>query len=186
MPGAPGRKGIGLVEEPRIAYYAQETPHAARGFDLPSFVSQTRSPAAEPTKPSLDGGGGQFWSALRGCLASGQAPARGVSHLIAVCPTDPGACPDPEVIVAAALAARVSVQVVAAARNAALEDLCRGSGGYFRMPSPEDNWDRTVEDARLTVTARFAIICQPVSANAKTLQIRLSNDTGWGETNLTL
>ncbi len=107
-------------------------------------------------------------------------------RLIAHCPAGLETPADAYDIISAAIDARAVVQVVAAAPNTTLEELCRRTRGSFQIAAPEDDLVRLLEDNYRILLARFLITYQAVAANADSLQVWVSNATGWGETTLAL
>jgi hypothetical protein len=170
----------------RVAYYIADESAAHADAQLPAFTSSTPTAAAELEKPSskLDCCG--FWTAMRNCLQSGNAPNRGPRHLIVYCPEEVSLPEDAPEIISAAMNSQISVQVIAGFPNAALEGICRRTKGRFRLIQPADNLSGIVEEAYLTLLSRFLIAYQPLSPTAAALNIRVSNASGWGSSTITL
>jgi HEAT repeat protein len=127
----------------------------------------------------------RFWDSVK-LLTQHDPSRRGSRRLIAYCSEDPGAPEEVNDVIAAAIGASVSVHAIADAYNAALDELCRRTRGRFQIAPPGADVPTLIEDACIMLRSRFAITYQAPVANAKTLQIRVANDAGWGETAIDL
>jgi hypothetical protein len=117
---------------------------------------------------------------------STSAPTKGPPRLLVYCRADPGIPEDASEIISTAQAAKAVVQVIAGAPNPALKDLCRRTHGSLWIAVPENDLKRQVEEAYQALLARFLITYAAIEPNADSVQIRVSNSEGWGETTVTL
>ena len=165
----------------RTLYYV-EAEDGARGgrVELPPYNAVSKSLKISLQKRPSRTECRNFWNTLR---ESVRTPTQGARRFIVYCPQDLAVPGDSQSIISAAVAEQVEVQVVAHAQNAILEDLCRRSRGSFHLVPPGADITRVIEDAYLTLRARFSVRYQANSAS-DSLHIWVSNATGWGETML--
>jgi hypothetical protein len=127
-----------------------------------------------------------FWDAIRSSAQAVGAPELGARHLIVYNQSSPEAPADLAEIVAAAVASNTSVQAVSLGPCPPLEELCRGTQGAFRSAKSEAELSKLVQEAHLALVPRFLVGYQPVAPGARTLNVRVFDATGWGETTISL
>jgi hypothetical protein len=123
----------------------------------------------------------KFWDSVK-LLTQHDPSRRGSRRLIAYCPEDPGIPEEVDLFISAAIGASVSIYAIADIYNGALDELCRRTRGRLQIIPPGADVPKLIEDACIMLRSRFAITYQAPVANAKTLQIRVANEAGWGET----
>jgi hypothetical protein len=168
------------------ATYAPEAEApAADEFELPSFIAnsaQTRRTAQEkPKRPDSTG----FWKGLRRAVEPGDIAPRGKRQIIALALDDAGTLPD-ESLVAAFHRARISLQVVSLAGNAALQDFCRRIAANFQRVEDAATFEERISLAYLNLLARYEIRYQSVAPAATTLKVRVQAPAGWSEASVPL
>ena len=125
-----------------------------------------------------------FWDAIRSAAHAVGAPEVGARHLIVYSPSSPEAPADLAEIAPAAVASNTSVHVVSLEPCPALEELCRGTQGSFRLAKSEPELARVVEEAHLALLPRFLVGYPPLAPGAHALNVRVFDATGWGETTI--
>ena len=71
--------------------------------------------------------------------------------------------------------------MIASGPNEQLEDFCRRTHTLFRVGAEEDLVE-IIEQAYLSLLARYEITYQPLTAEAADLKVRIQTPAGWGET----
>jgi HEAT repeat protein len=166
----------------RTMFYAKSDPTPEPDSEQPLFTSNAEEAAAALEK---QGKCSDFWSALRSSLQALQSAACGGRQLIVYCHEDPGTPRDANEIITFVQTANIAVSAIAAVSNEALENLCRRSQGCFRIAETSDA-GRQVEEAYLASLSRFLISYEPLIPEGRSLQIRVFDTAGWGETTITL
>jgi hypothetical protein len=128
-----------------------------------------------------------FWDAILNSAQAVNSPERGSRHLIVYNQSSPAA-PATGIagIVSAAVGSNTSVQVVSLAPCAPLEELCRAAQGSFHLAPSALESSEAIEEAYLSLLARFKVSYQPDAPGARELNIRVFAPTGWGETTIAL
>jgi hypothetical protein len=128
-----------------------------------------------------------FWDAILNSAQAVNASERSSRHLIVYNQSSPAA-PATGIagIVSASVVSNTSVQVVSLTRCAPLEELCLGAQGSFQLASSALEASKLIEEAYLSLLARFKVSYQPDAPGARELNIRIFDPTGWGETTISL
>ena len=77
--------------------------------------------------------------------------------------------------------ARTPLQVIASGPNGQLQEFCERTHTGFRVGAEEELIEM-IEQAYLSLLARYEIAYQPVAAAAADLKVRIQTPAGWGET----
>ncbi len=168
----------------RTTFYVKSEANPEPESEQPLFTSSAEEAAAGLEQP-VKGKCSDFWSALRSCVQAVQSAACGGRQLIVYCHEDPGTPADANEIITAVQMANIAVTAIAGMSNETLEDLCRRSQGCFRI-AETSTVDRHVEEAYLASLSRFLISYGPLVSGGRSLQIRVFDAAGWGETTITL
>jgi len=127
-----------------------------------------------------------FWDAIRNSAQAANAPERAAHHLIVYNQASPAPPANLAEIVSAAAASKTSVQVVSLTPCPPLEELCHGTQGSFRLAKSAPDLTKLVEELYLALLSRFLVGYTSVAPGARTLNVRVFDATGWGETTIAL
>jgi HEAT repeat protein len=148
--------------------------------DPPSFTanSDALGAALHETPKRLDCT--DLWTAVWRAAKQDGGQSRGKRHVIVFSSGEEGRSAG-HGLIANLQGARIPVQVIASGPNEQLEDFCRRTQTLFRVGAEEDLVD-IIEQAYLSLLARYEITYQPLTAEAADLKVRIQTPAGWGET----
>ncbi len=172
------------ASEPPSAAPSEAVPELIQ--ERPLFTSNAEEAAAALEKPPGQTECPDFWKALRLSVEAAESAACGTRQLTIYCAGDPGDPADVSDIISAAIAARIAVYAIAATPNGSLDKLCQRTQGFFRLANQEADIGRLVEEAYQASLSRFLISYPPLTPDARSLQIRVFSNAGWGEANIEL
>jgi hypothetical protein len=128
---------------------------------------------------------GDVWQTLWRALRAESSMTRGKRHVILFAAEQVRGVAGPG-LVATVGASLGLVQVISSVRNPALEDLCNKTRiSYTYAAAPEEIIAR-IEEAYLNLNARYEIVYQTFSQEARELKIRIECPSGWGETSVAI
>jgi hypothetical protein len=148
--------------------------------DPPSFTanSDALGAALHETPKRLDCT--DLWTAVWRAAKQDGGQSRGRRHVIVFSSGEEGRAAG-HGLIANLQGARVPVQVIASGPNEQLKDFCRQTLTGFRVGAEEDLVE-IIEQAYLSLLARYEIAYEPVTAEAADLKVRIQTPAGWGET----
>jgi hypothetical protein len=121
-----------------------------------------------------------FWHTWWHALRAGASVVRGKRHIIVVA----GETVDGvggHGLAEALDAARGRVQVVASPPNPAVESICRKTRTNCTWAGAGEGITSAIERAYLNLLARYELEYQPLSADARQVEIKIQAQDGWGE-----
>jgi hypothetical protein len=121
-----------------------------------------------------------LWTAVWRATKQDGGQSRGKRHVIVFSSGEEGRIAG-HGLIANLQSARIPVQVIAAGPNEQLQEFCRRTHTGYRNCVEEELVDM-IEQAYLSLLARYEIAYQPVAANPADLKVRLQTPIGWGET----
>lgn len=169
------------------AFYGPADQTAQAAPNPPEFTADAPAALAALQRPADQTLYAAFWDAILNSVQAVNSPEGGSRHLIVynqsslVAPATGIAG-----IVSAAVASNTSVQAVSLTHCEPLEELCRAAQGSFHLAPSALESSRLVEEAYLSLLARFKVSYQPDAPSARELNIRVFDPTGWGETTIAL
>jgi hypothetical protein len=147
------------------------------------------SPDPEPAAAALRGAGGppreDMWTALWRSVRGENGYGRGRRHVI-IFSREPACRQAGHGIVSAVLNTATTIQAISTVENPALEDFCRRVQGCFQLAASEQELPALVEQAYLTLRARYTITYQTAGPEAHSLLLRVHSPGGWGKTEITI
>jgi hypothetical protein len=148
--------------------------------DPPSFTanSDALGAALRETPKRLDCT--DLWTAVWRAAKKDGGQSRGKRHVIVFSSAAEGRAAG-HGLIANLQGTRIPVQVIASGPNEQLKDFCGRTHTLFRVGAEEDLVE-IVEQAYLSLLARYEITYQPLTAEAADLKVRIQTPTGWGET----
>jgi hypothetical protein len=150
------------------------------------FAADSKAVAAALENPPGETECLAFWECLRNAVRGAGGPSHSPRHLIVYSPTATAEAADIDSIVSAAVSSNCTVNAVSLTPNAPLEDLCRRTQGSFRLAPSEADIANLIDEAHLTLAARFLVRYHPALPTAETLTVRVFGSAGWGETKISL
>ena len=148
--------------------------------DPPSFTanSDALSAALHETPKRLDCT--DLWTAVWRATKQDGGQSRGKRHVLVFSSGEEGRSAG-HALIANLQGSRIPVQVIASGPNEQLKDFCRRTHTLFRVGAEEDLVE-IMEQAYLSLLARYEITYQPLTAQAADLKVRIQTPAGWGET----
>jgi hypothetical protein len=121
-----------------------------------------------------------LWTAMWRATNQDGGQSRGKRHIIVFSSAEEGRIAG-HGLVANLQGGRVPIQVISSGPNAHLAELCRRTH-IMQRNCVEEELGETIEQAYLTLLARYEIAYQPVAATPADLKVHLQTPAGWGET----
>jgi hypothetical protein len=121
-----------------------------------------------------------LWTAIWRATNQDGGQSRGKRHVIVFSSAEEGRIAG-HGLVATLQGGRVPIQVISSGPNEHLADLCRSTHVMQKNCAGEELGE-TIEQAYLSLLARYEISYQPVAATAADLKVHLQTPAGWGET----
>ncbi len=148
--------------------------------DPPSFTanSDVLSAALHETPKRLDCT--DLWTAVWRAAKQDGGQSRGKRHVIVFSSGEEGRSAG-HGLIANLQGTRTPVQVIASGPNEQLKDFCRRTHTLFRVGAEQDLVE-IVEQAYLSLLARYELTYQPLTAEPADLKVRIQTPAGWGET----
>jgi hypothetical protein len=148
--------------------------------DPPLFTAHSEALAAalRETPKRLDCT--DLWTAVWRAIKTDGGQSRGKRHVIVFSSGEEGRIAG-HGLLANLQSARTPLQVIASGPNGQLKDFCERTHTGFRVGAEEELIEM-IEQAYLSLLARYEIAYQPVTAAAADLKVRIQTPAGWGET----
>jgi hypothetical protein len=121
-----------------------------------------------------------LWSSLWRAAKVDNSRSRGKRYIF-ICSTTEEARLAGHGIVSKASNPNLRIQAISTGPNVQLESFCKSVGAAF-LRTVVDEVAETVQQAYLSLLARYEVIYQPVAANAPSLKVRVQSAGGTGET----
>ncbi len=149
--------------------------------ELTPFLPEKDAITAAFSQPPAKLEASDFWSAIRRCVQSANAPARGVRQVIALVleriePPDELAA-----LISTAMNSRTAVHAITRFHCASLEDLCRRSQGSYATFGSGLELPSLLEETTLATLARFHISYLPPAPDGLMLAVKACTAKGFGE-----
>jgi len=149
--------------------------------ELAAFLPEKEAITAALSQPPAKLEASDFWNAIRRCVQSANAPARGVRQVIALVleriePPDELAA-----LISTAMNARTAVHAITRVPCPSLEDLCRRSQGSYTTFGSDLELSSLLEETTLATLARFHISYLPPAPEGRMLAVKACTSKGFGE-----
>jgi HEAT repeat protein len=149
--------------------------------DLAPFFQEKAAIARAFSHPPPKFESSDFWETIQRCTPAGNAPARGIRHVIAVVLERIGPPGKIGPSISTPTNAHTAVHAITRFPCSSLEDLCRRSQGSYKTFGTDLELLSLLEAAALAMLGRFHVSYLPPAPGGRMLTVKACNSKGFGE-----